>query len=168
MSKGHHGHHESYAEREAHKLEKLYKDEKPLTDELNKIRKERPGEYNKIFQTMNHHANVDKSLPHVEFFQDGNREIKISVESSNKEHDPTKQRAEQYGLDQKSNKWKQEDATLKNVGKVVGSIAQSVVDVGGNVANSVAEPLKWLNPGAKGIETIIHAAGEAAKRASDT
>jgi|GEM_PF-4926919 len=168
MTKGHHGHHESYAEKEAHKLEKLYKDEKPLADELNKIRKERPGEYNKIFQTMNHHANVDKTLPHVEFFQDGNRELKITLESSNKEHNPLMQRAEQYGVDTKTNKWKQDDATLKTAGKVVESMGASVGDAVAGAGNAIAEPLKWLTPGPNLIEKTIHAATEAAKKASQS
>lgn len=171
MSKGHHGqhgHHESYAEKEAHKLEKLYQQNKPLTDELNKIRKEHPGEYNKIFQTMNHHANVDKTLPRVEFFQDTNRELKITVETSNKEHDPVKQRAEQYGLDAKAGKWKQEDASLKTAGKVMGSLAASAVEGTSKALQPVADALQWTNPGAKGIETIIHAAADTAAKKHGT
>lgn len=167
MSKGHHSHRESYEEKEAHKLEKLYKEQKPWTDELNKIQKEHPREYNKIFLRMNHEANVDKTLPKVEFFQDNNRQLKITVESSNKEHDPTKQRAEQYAQDPMSEKWRQEDTTLRQAGKVLESITASTFDTVGNVAKPVADALQWSNPGAKGIQAMINSAGEIAKKISD-
>ncbi len=167
MSKGHHGHRESYEEKEAHKLEKLYKEQKPWTDELNKIHREHPREYNKIFLRMNHEANVDKSLPKVEFFQDDNRQLKITVESSNKEHDPTRQRAEQYTQDPKTEKWKQEDATMRQAQKVIEASVASAADGVGSMMKPVADTLQWSNPGAKGIQAMINSAGKIAKEISE-
>lgn len=167
MTKGNRGHHkhESYAEKEAHKLESLYKDQKPWTDELNKIRKERPGEFNKIFQTMNHHANVDKTLPNVSFFQE-NREAKITVESSSKERNPSMQRADRYRQDSHTGKWQPEDNTIRQVQKIMESTVASAADSVGGMMKPAADFLQWSNPGAKGIQAIINEAADIAKQKS--
>jgi len=161
---------EAYANKEAHKLEGLYKQGKPLADELTKIHKEHPEEFNKIFNKMNTEAQKDISLPKVDFYEGANHQVTVGVESQDRQHDPTKQRAEEYHFDKSNGSYKQADASLKEGQKILGAAASSVVDEGGAIAKAlspVGEAFNWVSsPGGKAIETIIGEAGQAAKKAA--